>query len=154
VNHSARETGLTEAQETYKHDRKRLRSNKAALLDLLQDRHWHPNYELARVGGLSFNSYLYQLRLSGWQIDSRRVYGGVWEQRLVGRRDRPSPARDGLSKPQQRVVDEFELAVQKAYGAHGLELVRRELSPWVASTSTVAGSSTDRSEFPRNGEPG
>jgi hypothetical protein len=130
--------GLSEAQKNYPNDQKRVRTQKAALLDLLQDRNWHPNYELARVGGLSFNSYLYQLRLAGWQIKSRHVYGGVWEQRLVGRRDAPSPSRDGLSKPQQRVVDEFALAVQKVYGAQGLERVQDELSPWLRDASSPA----------------
>jgi hypothetical protein len=131
-------TGLTEAQKNYRHDKQRIRSNKAALLDLLEDRNWHPNYELARVGGLSFNSYLYQLRLRGWQIESRRVYGGVWEQRLVGKRGAPSPARGGLSGAQQRVVHEFELAVQKVYGAQGLERVRDELSAWLHSATNSA----------------
>jgi hypothetical protein len=129
---------LTEAQKNYENDRKRIRSNKAALLDLLKDRNWHPNYELARVGGLSFNSYLYQLRLAGWEIESRRMYGGVWEQRLVCKHGSPSLVRDGLSRPQQHVVDEFELAVQKVYGAQGLERVRDELAAWLHSATDSA----------------
>jgi hypothetical protein len=126
---------LTEAQKNYENDRKRIRSNKAALLDLLKDRNWHPNYELATVGGLSFNSYLYQLRLAGWEIESRRVYRGLWEQRLVGKHGSPSLVRDGLSGPQQHVMDEFELAVQKVYGAQGLERVRDELAAWLHSAT-------------------
>jgi hypothetical protein len=128
---------LTEAQKNYYSDRARLRSRKAALLDLLRDRDWHPNYELARVGGLSFNSYLYQLRNAGWDIRSRLRTGGVWEQKLVGR-STARRTRAGLSGPQKRVVDEFELAIQKVYGAQGLERIRRELSPWLVSASTSA----------------
>src|SRR5215216_5769692 len=105
---------LTEAQRQYHSDRPRLRTRKEALLHLLHDGDWHPNYELVKTGGLSFNSYLYQLRNEGWRIESRRVRGGVWEQRLVGR---GSPRRRrGLSRPQQQVADELSLAVQKAYG--------------------------------------
>ena len=78
--------GLTEAQKNYPNDQKRIRTRKAALLNLLQDGNWHPNYELMEVGGLSFNSYLYQLRNAGWDIQSRRLHGGVWEQQLVGKR--------------------------------------------------------------------
>jgi hypothetical protein len=123
--------GLTEAQKNYPTDQKRIRTQKAALLDLLQDRKWHPNYQLAEVGGLSFNSYLYHLRLDGWVIESRPVRGGVWEQKLVGRGN--PPPRQELSRPQQRVLDDFALAVQKVYGAQGLERVRGQLSPWLNS---------------------
>jgi hypothetical protein len=85
IQHGPRTDSLTEAQKNYHNDRPRLRTRKAALLDLLGDREWHPNYELMKVGGLSFNSYLYQLRNEGWQIESRRIRGGVREQRLIGR---------------------------------------------------------------------
>jgi hypothetical protein len=122
---------LTEAQRNYRHDEKRIRSRKAALLDLLLDRKWHPNWRCAEVGGLSFNSYLYQLRQAGWEIESRHVRGGVWEQRLIGKRDTPSLSRDGLSRPQRRVVDDLTLAVRKVYGDDGLERIREVLSPWL-----------------------
>jgi len=121
--------GLTEAQKNYQSDRARLRTRKMALLELLQDGKWHPNYELATVGGLSFNSYLYQLRNAGWQIESRRIRGGVWEQRLIGR-DNPRP-RPGLSRPQQQVADEFSVAVRKIYGEDGWRRIRYQLSPWI-----------------------
>jgi hypothetical protein len=132
--HPRTNTPLTEAQKNYDNDRKRIRSRKAALLDLLQDRNWHQNYELARVGGLSFNSYLYQLRNDGWEIRSRLRRGGIWEQKLDGR-TAARRSRDGLSGPQEYVRDEFELAIQKVYGAQGLERVRDELSPWLRSAA-------------------
>jgi hypothetical protein len=80
---------LTEAKGNYRRDEKRILSRKAAFLDFLLDRKWHPNWRCAEVGGLSFNSYLYQLRQDGWEIESRHVRGGVWEQRLIGKRDTP-----------------------------------------------------------------
>jgi hypothetical protein len=128
--------GLTEAQKNYDSDRVRIRTRKAALLALLRDRNWHPNYELADVGGLSFNSYLYQLRLAGWEIVSRRIRGGVWEQRLIGR-GTVLRSRDGLSGPQQQVADEFTAAVQKVYGREGLNRIRRELSPRLSDSVAV-----------------
>jgi hypothetical protein len=136
---------LTEAQMHYHRDRPRLRTRKRALLDLLRDGYWHPNYELVKAGGLSFNSYLYQLRNEGWQIESRRVRGGVWERRLVGRGS-PRPRR-GLSRPQQRVADELAVAVRKIYGHEGLERISREFSPWLRSASRrirpISGASDD-----------
>jgi hypothetical protein len=122
--------GLSEAQKNYPNDQKRIRTRKAALLNLLQDGNWHPNYELMEVGGLSFNSYLYQLRRDGWKIRSRRLRRGVWEQQLVGRGDPPFQRR-ALSGPQQRVLDELTLAVQKVYGADGFARIVRELEPWL-----------------------
>jgi hypothetical protein len=122
-------TTLTEAQKNYHNDRTRLQTRKAGLLDLLRDGEWHPNYELMRVGGLSFNSYLYQLRNAGWQIESRRIRGGVWEQRLTGRGG--PRQRDGLSRPQQQVADELAVAVQKVYGEEGWKRICREFSPWL-----------------------
>src|ERR1700694_636993 len=104
--HNGKNT-LTDAQKNYDNDRVRIRTRKAALLALLQDGHWHANYELAVVGGLSFNSYLYQLRLVGWEIRSRRIRGGVWEQKLLGRGG-VVRSRDGLSGPQKQVVDEIQ----------------------------------------------
>src|SRR5215204_7657288 len=118
TNQSTPDDGLTEAQQTYSNDLPRIRTRKAALLALLQDGNWHPNHELANVGGLSFNSYLYQLRLAGWEIVSRRIRGGVWEQKLIGR-STVLRSRSGLSGPQQQVADEYAVAVQKAYGEEG-----------------------------------
>src|SRR5438094_2118506 len=109
--------GLTEAQMNYHSDRPRLRTRKRILLDLLSDGDWHPNYELVKVGGLSFNSYLYQLRNAGWQIQSRRIRGGVWEQRLIGKGN--PRRREGLSRPQHQVLNECAIAVRKLYGEDG-----------------------------------
>jgi hypothetical protein len=129
--------GLTEAQKNYRDDEKRIRTQKAALLDLLKDGNWHPNYQLCDIGGLSFNSYLYQLRLAGWEIESRPVRRGVWEQRLIGRGN-ARRSREGLSGPQQQVMDDFTLAVCKVYGAEGLRRIRAELSPWLASAALTS----------------
>jgi hypothetical protein len=132
----AESADLTEAQQNYHSDRSRLRTRKIALFNLLRDGRWHPNYELVKVGGLSFNSYLYQLRNAGWQIESRRVRGGVWEQRLTGRGS-PRP-RDGLSRPQLQVVGELEVAAHKVYGEEGWRRICRELSPWLLTALDIA----------------
>ena len=124
---------LTPAQKNYAKDEKRIRTQKAALLDLLLDGRWHPNYQLAEVGGLSFNSYLYKLRLDGWEIESRLLRRGVWEQKLVGRNGNPRP-REGLSGPQKQVANDFTLAVRKVYGDEGLSRVRQHLSPWLGDS--------------------
>jgi len=96
--------GLTEAQKNYPNDQKRIRTQKAALLDLLHDRKWHPNYQLAEVGGLSFNSYLYQLRLARLgdriQACTRRSLGAKIDRTrqrstLPRRTERPSAASHG-----------------------------------------------------------
>jgi hypothetical protein len=137
-NQTPHDDGLTEAQKNYPTDQKRIRTQKAALLDLLQDRKWHPNYQLADVGGLSFNSYLYQLRLDGWIIESRLVRRGVWEQKLIGRGN-PRRSRDGLSGPQQRVLEDFALAVRKVYGDEGWNRIIGELSPWLLDAVEAVG---------------
>ena len=95
----------TPAQQNYWDDRQRLRGRKRALLGLLTDGKSYPNYECARVAGLSFNGYLYQLRKDGWKIESRHVAGGVWEQRLVGK-GTPPERRPKLSGPQRNVADQ------------------------------------------------
>jgi hypothetical protein len=119
---------LSEAQQNYYNDRPRIRTRRAALLDLLKDGRWHSNYELVKVGGVSFNSYLYKLRNAGWQIESRRVRGGIWQQRLIGKGE--PRRREGLSRPQQRVADELALAVRKVYGEDGWKGIAKEFSPW------------------------
>jgi hypothetical protein len=127
---------LTEAQKNYHSDRPRLRTRKRILLDLLSDGDWHPNYELVKVGGLSFNSYLYQLRNAGWQIESRRIRGGVWEQRLIGRGN--PRRREGLSRPQRQVLDECAIAVQKLYGEDGWKRISSQFSPCLLSAVEAA----------------
>jgi len=125
--------GLTEAQKNYRNDQKRIQTRKAALLTLLQDRNWHPNYQLAEVGGLSFNSYLYQLRRAGWKIRSRPRRGGVWEQQLYGKGD-PPLRKVALTGPQQRVLDELAIGIHKVFGDDGVKRVREELSPWLTAS--------------------
>jgi hypothetical protein len=127
---------LTEAQKNYQDDRSRLRTRKLALLDLLRDGGWHPNYELVTVGGLSFNSYLYQLRNAGWQIESRRIRGGVWEQKLIGKGN--PRRREGLSRPQHQVLNECAIAVRKLYGEDGWRRISSQFSPWLLSAVEAA----------------
>src|SRR3954471_3522642 len=122
----------TPAQNNFSADRRRIRTRKQALLDLLLDREWHPNYECARVGGLSFHCSLYDLRQEGWKIESRKVKGGVWDFRLIDK-TAAQKKRGELSSPQQRVADEFTLAVRKEYGDAGLERIRAHLAPWLTS---------------------
>jgi hypothetical protein len=128
--------GLTEAPKNYHSDRPRLRTRKRILLDLLSDGDWHPNYELVKVGGLSFNSYLYQLRNAGWRIESHRIRGGVWEQRLIGKGN--PRRREGLSRPQHQVLDECAIAVQKLYGEDGWKRISGQFSPWLLGAVEAA----------------
>ena len=121
---------FTQAQQRYPTDKRRIRSRKEALLDFLSDGEWHPNYECARVGGISWHCSVYALRNEGWIIEPRPVKGGVWEYRLSGRgQDRLLALK--LSNPQRRVADEFLLGVRKAYGDAGVERLREHLSPWL-----------------------
>jgi hypothetical protein len=124
---------LTQAQKNYPNDRARIRTRKAALLALLQDGNWHPNYQLAEVGGLSFNSYLYQLRRAGWKIRSRPRRGGVWEQQLYGKGDPPF-RKLRLTGPQRQVLDELATGIHKVFGDDGVKRVREELAPWLATS--------------------
>lgn len=121
---------LTAAQLNYKTDRRRILSRKKALFNLFSDRNWHPNYECARVGGLSFQGSIFAFRNAGWIIESRPMKGGVWEYQLRGKSAQPRAA-PALSRPQRRVADEFLLGVRKAYGDAGVERLRRHLSPWL-----------------------
>ena len=56
---------LTEAQMGYYDDLARLRGKRGDLLELLFDGKHHPNYQLAEVGGLSFNCSIAALRREG-----------------------------------------------------------------------------------------
>lgn len=125
-----RSARLTDAQLNFDRDRKRIRGRRRALLDLLWDGGWHPNYECARVGGVSFHCSLYTLRREGWNIESRHAIGGVWEYRLAGRTS-PRPSRQSLTRPQLRVARELLLAFRKEYGVAGLERVRVHIAPWL-----------------------
>jgi hypothetical protein len=122
--------GLAQAQRNYPNDKKRIRSRKEALLNFLSDGGWHPNYECARVGGISWHCSVYALRNEGWIIEPRPVKGGVWEYRLSGRSQHRLLAPK-LSKPQRRVVDELLLGVRKAYGDAGIERLQEHLPPWL-----------------------
>lgn len=123
---------LTEAQLNFDSDRQRIRGRRRALLDLLWDGRWHPNYECAQVGGVSFHCSLYTLRLEGWEIESRHVTGGVWEYRLIGRSS-PRSAPQSLTRPQLRVARELVTAIRKSFGDAGTERVKDNSAPWLAA---------------------
>jgi len=118
---------LTDAQINFAKDEGRVRTRRAALLELLLDGEWHPNYECSRVGGLSFHCSLYELRKEGWRIESRHARGGVWEYRLVGRQEETVTDSLSLSRPQRRVAEGLLIAVRKAYGSTGLDRVREHM---------------------------
>jgi len=125
-------TDLTAAQLNFDRDRRRIQGRRRALLDLLWDGAWHPNYECAQVGGISFHCSLYTLRREGWEIESRHVNGGVWEYRLTGR-STPRPAPQSLTRPQARVARELLTAIRKSFGDAGAERVGSNLAPWLAA---------------------
>ena len=89
---------LTDAKARYYDDLKRLRGRRGLLLDLLMDGKWHPNWECASVGGLSFNDSFYAFRREGWLIESRPKRGGRWEFRLHGKAE-PLQGHKPMSRP-------------------------------------------------------
>ena len=104
----------------------RLGGNRGALLELLGDRKWHPNYACAAAGGLSFGGSLHALRCYGWLIDSRFIRRGLWEYRLTGKGP-PRPRRTGLSGPQERVAEAYETAIVAITDNAALGQVRAEV---------------------------
>jgi hypothetical protein len=84
-------------------------------MELLLDGRWHPNHELARVAGLSFNDSIFALRREGWLIESCYVKGGTWEFRLVGKGDPPT-GHKAMSRPQAVVAGHYMHVITKALG--------------------------------------
>ena len=122
---------LTEAQILYHGDLARLRGQRGALLELLIDERWHPNYECAEVGGLSFQCSIYAFRKEGWIIESRPKRKGVWEYRLTGKGD-PSPHRP-MSEPQVLVAGHYMHVIQTELGRSAAKKVRQALPEWMRS---------------------
>ena len=112
---------LTEAQVLYYDDLARLRGKRGDLLELLFDGLWHPNYDCAKVGGLSFNCSIAALRREGWLIESRPKGHGVWEYRLTGKGDPPSPK---MSRPQAVISDHYASAIHRTLGGEALSVWR------------------------------
>ena len=119
---------LPEAQVLYYSDLARLRGKRGDLLELLFDEKWHPNYDCAKAGGLSFNCSIAALRREGWLIESRPKGHGVWEYQLVGKGDPPPPK---MSRPQAVISDHYASAIRKTLGRNALSVVTRALPEWI-----------------------
>ena len=119
---------LTEAQMCYYDDLGRLRGKRGDLLELLLDEQWHPNHQLAEVGGLSFNCSTAALRREGWLIESRPKGHGVWEYRLLGKGDPPPPK---MSRPQAVISDHYADVIRETLGGDALSVVTKALPEWM-----------------------
>jgi hypothetical protein len=123
-------TGLTLAQALYYEDLARLRGQRGKLLELLTDEQWHPNYECAEVGGLSFNDSIFAFRQEGWIIESRPKRGGVWEFRLTGKGD-PPEGHKPMSRPQAVVAGHYMHVIEKSLGVPTATEIREALPDWM-----------------------
>ena len=123
-------TGLTEAQTLYYDDLRRLRGQRGLLLELLLDGEWHPNYECAEVGGLSFNDSIFAFRKEGWIVESRKKKGGIWEFRLTGKGD-PPEGHKAMSRPQRLVAAHYTHLLHRELGFATAMKIRRVLPEWM-----------------------
>ena len=57
-------------------------SHKQALLTLLSDGRWHTMRQMQEAGGYRYGGRLHELRKAGHKIDTRNVFGDVFEYRL------------------------------------------------------------------------
>lgn len=121
---------LTEAQALYYDDLKRQKGQRALLFELLQDGKWHPNYECARVGGLSFNDSIFAFRQEGWIIESRRVRAGVWKYRLLGKEEPPTGHKP-MTRPQRVVAGHYMHVVATELGDEAAFIIRDALPEWM-----------------------
>lgn len=64
-----------------KQDRRRLEGQNAAILEILRAG-IATNTELARVS-LKYTARISDIRAAGYEIEARRVKGGLWEYRLI-----------------------------------------------------------------------
>jgi hypothetical protein len=138
---------LTEAQARYYEDLNRLRGQRGKLMELLLDGKWHPNYECAQEGGLSFNDSIFAFRQEGWIIESRYKKGGVWEFKLVGKGERREGHRP-MSRPQAVVAGHYMHVISEHLGHEAAESVREALPAWMQSDAKslpVRQVSSDRS---------
>jgi hypothetical protein len=120
---------LTLAQELYWSDYNRLAGKRHELLQLLFDGKWHKNSECAAIQ-LSFNDTFFALRKDGWIIESRRVKGGKWEFRLLGKGEPPTTHKP-MSRPQHLVAAHILYTLEKADGPYAMERVRKRLPEWM-----------------------
>ncbi|MDX6590848.1 MAG: hypothetical protein QOJ13_44 [Gaiellales bacterium] len=104
---------------------RRWRSNRAALRELLSDRQWHKNYELAEAGGLSFHGSLYALRQQGWLIETRYILPGLWEYRLTGRGE--PRAKPKMSEREARIARLYLSAAEAAFGSEAARQLQEML---------------------------
>jgi hypothetical protein len=123
---------LTEAQARYYEDLSRLRGQRGKLMELLLDGKWHPNYECAEAGGLSFNDSIFAFRQEGWIIESRYEKGGVWEFRLVGKGE-PRTGHKPMSRPQRVVAGHYMHAITESFGEDAASEIRAALPTWMRS---------------------
>jgi len=124
------ERQLSEAQLRYYDDLSRLRGRRGFLMELLLDGEWHPNHELAEIGGLSFNDSIFAFRKEGWVIESRHRKGGTWEFRLTGKSDPPTGHKT-LSRPQAVVAGHYMHVINKALGWRAARQVHALLPEWM-----------------------
>jgi hypothetical protein len=122
--------GLTDAQARYYDDLARLRGQRGKLLELLIDEEWHPNYQCAEVGGLSFNDSIFAFRKEGWVIESRPRRGGVWEFRLTGKGDLPEGHKP-MSRPQVVVAGHYMHVITDKLGTSTAAQIRTALPEWM-----------------------
>jgi hypothetical protein len=123
-------TGLTEAQVLYYEDLSRLRGQRGRLMELLLDGAWHPNYECAEVGGLSFNDSIFASRKEGWIIESRKAAGGIWEFRLTGKGD-PPQGHKAMSRPQRLVAAHYLHTIRRTLDGAAMRKVRAAVPEWM-----------------------
>jgi hypothetical protein len=124
------ESPLTEAQLLHYDDLTRRGGRRADLLTLLLDKQWHTNGECLQVGGLSFNDSIYSFRQDQWDIESRRIRGGIWEFRLRGK-TKEVAGHKPMTRPQGVVAKEYVNAISELYGAHAVARITAHLDQWL-----------------------
>jgi hypothetical protein len=122
-------TTLTEAQSLYYSDLSRQRGRRGLLMELLSDGKFHPNFECATVGGVSYQCSLYTFRQKGWVIESRKDKGGVWSYRLAGKDEQIRERK--LNAPQREVAKAYVGAVVKTMGQAASEKMIAALPVWL-----------------------
>jgi hypothetical protein len=103
----------------------RWRSNRQALRELLADRQWHKNHELAEEGGLSFHGSLYALRQQGWLIEARYIRRGLWEYRYTGQGE--PRAKRKLTEREARIARLYLAAASAVFGAGAGDKLREKV---------------------------
>jgi hypothetical protein len=78
----------------------------------------------------SFNDSFFSLRRCGWIIESRRVRGGTWQFRLVGKNEK-TPEHRPMTRPQQLIAKSYVAAIRKELGEDAVNLVTAALDRWL-----------------------